>query len=164
MVMKYTTDKSIFSAKEVMDFILEQRTNTYSTSQQKNFAYRIDHYKEILNSDKFEWIFLTEERKILGLICFDKIANAILYLFVDKSFQDKGCGTELVQRIIDQVKTGKIITVKVLKSNTKAIRFYIKKGFDFMTEDSSKYTLSLMVNHENVKRSDFYTNDTSIFT
>ncbi|WP_369013788.1 GNAT family N-acetyltransferase [Flavobacterium anhuiense] len=53
--------------------------------------------------------------------------NFIHHLYVDNAYQGKNIGTQLLKGAIQ--KTAFPITLKCLVSNTKAINFYLRKGF-----------------------------------
>lgn len=53
--------------------------------------------------------------------------NFIHHLYVDNAYQGKNIGTQLLKGTIQ--KTAFPITLKCLVSNTKAINFYLRKGF-----------------------------------
>ncbi|SCY63238.1 Ribosomal protein S18 acetylase RimI [Flavobacterium anhuiense] len=53
--------------------------------------------------------------------------NFIHHLYVDNAYQGKNIGTQLLKAAIQ--KTAFPITLKCLVSNTKAIDFYLRKGF-----------------------------------
>lgn len=63
----------------------------------------------------------------IGFISIWMPTNFIHHLYVDQQYQGKGIGTELLKAAID--KTNFPLTLKCLENNTKAIDFYIKKGF-----------------------------------
>ncbi|MEN2487257.1 GNAT family N-acetyltransferase [Flavobacterium sp. B11] len=63
----------------------------------------------------------------VGFISIWMPNNFIHHLYVDTIYQGKNIGTQLLQAAIQ--KTAFPITLKCLVSNTKAIEFYLKKGF-----------------------------------
>ncbi|MBO9583818.1 MAG: GNAT family N-acetyltransferase [Flavobacterium sp.] len=63
----------------------------------------------------------------VGFISIWMSNNFIHHLYVASPYQGKNIGTELLKAAIQ--KTTFPITLKCLVSNTKAIAFYIKKGF-----------------------------------
>jgi len=63
----------------------------------------------------------------VGFISIWMPNNFIHHLYVDNAYQGKNIGTQLLKAAIQ--KTAFPITLKCLVSNTKAIEFYLKKGF-----------------------------------
>lgn len=64
---------------------------------------------------------------VVGFISIWMPNNFIHHLYVDTKYQGKNIGTELLKAAIQ--KTVFPITLKCLVNNTKAVEFYIKKGF-----------------------------------
>ncbi len=63
----------------------------------------------------------------VGFISIWMPNNFIHHLYIDTKYQGQNIGTQLLKATIQ--KTAFPITLKCLVSNTKAIAFYIKKGF-----------------------------------
>ncbi|WDF66696.1 GNAT family N-acetyltransferase [Flavobacterium sp. KACC 22763] len=63
----------------------------------------------------------------VGFISIWMPNNFIHHLYVENAYQGKNIGTQLLKATIQ--KTAFPITLKCLVSNTKAIEFYLKKGF-----------------------------------
>jgi len=63
----------------------------------------------------------------VGFISIWMPNNFIHHLYVDNAYQGKNIGTQLLKATIQ--KTAFPITLKCLVSNTKAIDFYLRKGF-----------------------------------
>ena len=63
----------------------------------------------------------------VGFISIWMPNNFIHHLYVDNAYQGKNIGTQLLKAAIQ--KTAFPITLKCLVSNTKAIDFYLRKGF-----------------------------------
>lgn len=63
----------------------------------------------------------------VGFISIWMPNNFIHHLYVDNAYQGKNIGTQLLKGAIQ--KTAFPITLKCLVSNTKAINFYLRKGF-----------------------------------
>ncbi|KAF2078836.1 GNAT family N-acetyltransferase [Flavobacterium sharifuzzamanii] len=63
----------------------------------------------------------------VGFISIWMPNHFIHHLYVDNAYQGKNIGTQLLKAAIQ--KTAFPITLKCLVSNTKAIEFYLKKGF-----------------------------------
>lgn len=62
-----------------------------------------------------------------GFISIWKPTNFIHHLYIDQKYQNKGIGTLLLQEA--QKHTKFPITLKCLEDNTKAVEFYLRKGF-----------------------------------
>ncbi|MEG2310451.1 MAG: GNAT family N-acetyltransferase [Clostridia bacterium] len=77
-----------------------------------------------------------KENKIVAYICI-MYNNYIRALFVDKSYQKQGIGTELLSFAIKNCKN---VSLAVYKENKKAIQFYIQHGFKIKVECEDKAT------------------------
>lgn len=56
-------------------------------------------------------------------------------LILKSEFQNLGFGTQIIQLIIEECKiTKRAIRLKVFKINQRAIKFYVKMGFDKISE------------------------------
>lgn len=67
----------------------------------------------------------------VGFISIWMKDNFIHHLYIDQNHQGKGIGTQLLKAAIKKTKLP--ITLKCLENNTKAVEFYLRKGF-FATE------------------------------
>ncbi|WP_337966661.1 GNAT family N-acetyltransferase [uncultured Flavobacterium sp.] len=63
----------------------------------------------------------------VGFISIWMKDNFIHHLYIDQKYQGNGIGTELLKAAIQKTKLP--ITLKCLENNTKAVEFYLKKGF-----------------------------------
>ena len=89
--------------------------------------------------------FLVAEIKdIVGFIAGarDEKSARILMLAVDKSYRGRGIGSALLSRFIAQCRADGIrsITLEVRASNTDAIEFYAKRGFQIVSVLENYYS------------------------
>lgn len=62
-----------------------------------------------------------------GFISIWKPTNFIHHLYIDQKYKNKGIGTLLLKEAVKHTKFP--ITLKCLEDNTKAVDFYLRKGF-----------------------------------
>ena len=62
-----------------------------------------------------------------GFISIWKPSNFIHHLYIDQKYQNKGIGTLLLNEALRHIKFP--VTLKCLEDNTKAVDFYIRRGF-----------------------------------
>lgn len=71
------------------------------------------------------------DNEVIGYIgryeCLGEVE--ILNFVIDEKYQHQGIGQMLFNRVVDDVKNIKKITLEVRESNQKAINFYTKNGF-----------------------------------
>ena len=65
--------------------------------------------------------------KVVGFISLYLQGNFIHHFYIDEAYQRHNIGTELLEEAIQIMDVP--ITLKCLEKNTKAIKFYKKKGF-----------------------------------
>ena len=77
--------------------------------------------------------------KIAGFVSVWREDNFIHHLYVDNKYQNKGIGTQLLDKVNPTLQ--RPITLKCIKSNTRAIRFYLRNGWhpksEAMSEDGA---------------------------
>lgn len=145
-LLYFNSDPLNFSVKEIMNFIIEQRIIAYNEFKQTNNSKTLEYFSRLLKSQNIIWVFIVKDNKILGLSCLDKIKYHIKYLFIDKSIQNSGYGKQLLDKILDNIPKSTEITVNVRSSNLKAIKFYLKYGFEIVNKISHKrYLMSLTI-------------------
>lgn len=109
----------------------ESLRNLYFTERRRSFSWldpSIFQLKDFDRDTKGEIILVAHDNEIpIGFISIWMIDNFIHHLYIDQHYQGKNIGTELLKAAIAQ--THLPITLKCLENNTKAIDFYIKKGF-----------------------------------
>lgn len=67
------------------------------------------------------------DNKVVGFISLWLQGNFIHHFYIDEEYQQHKIGTKLLDEAIQIMKTP--ITLKCLEKNTKAIKFYKKRGF-----------------------------------
>ncbi len=112
----------------------------------------LDYQKEIENKDSLNFVAKQNE-KIIGFAIVRMHLGAenvydsaeIYNIAVSNSFQTKGIGQKLFDRIVSKLKTENIseIWLDVRESNKKAIKFYLKNGFvqEFVRKDYYNHPL-----------------------
>lgn len=73
----------------------------------------------------------------VGFISIWMKGNFIHHLYIDQKYQGNGIGTELLKAAIQKTKLP--LTLKCLENNTKAIEFYLKKGFFAVERGQSEH-------------------------
>jgi len=117
--------------REFREINLQHLRELFLNERQRTFPDQNTAEFELEDFDKQtqgEYILTAHIDDILvGFISIWMPNNFIHHLYVDTKYQQKKIGTELLKAAIQ--KTTFPITLKCLVSNTKAIEFYIKKGF-----------------------------------
>ena len=112
----------------------------YLQVRQTNFVWMNSASFRLLSFDtdtSGEYIMVARVRdKIAGFVSAWLQDNFIHHLYVDNEYQNKGIGTQLLKRIIPTLKHP--ITLKCVKSNTPAIRFYLRNGWEPKSEATSE--------------------------
>lgn len=106
----------------------------------------IKHYPKALNIN----IIRNENHEIIGFLAWKEIGfwNKKAYitsLAILPKYQNKGYGSKLLTFTINQIRKTtnlKEIEVDTLKTNNKAIRFYLKHGFQTTSLEDLKITLT----------------------
>lgn len=88
----------------------------------------IYYSKEELLERKDNIFILFNDEEIIGSV---EIDNIIDHLFVNKKYQNKGYGKEILKFAINKLQTENILDIRlfVLKINKKAIDLYLKNNF-----------------------------------
>ncbi|WMJ22617.1 GNAT family N-acetyltransferase [Paludicola sp. MB14-C6] len=75
-----------------------------------------------------------EEKKIVGLITYQRIDNECEILSLDSLKEKQGIGTRLVDSVLQKAKHERCKKVKLITTNDNlnAMRFYQKRGFDMV--------------------------------
>jgi GNAT superfamily N-acetyltransferase len=73
----------------------------------------------------------------VGFISIWMKGNFIHHLYIDQNQQGNGIGTELLKAAIQKTKLP--LTLKCLENNTKAVEFYLKKGFFAVERGQSEH-------------------------
>ena len=93
-----------------------------------------DRVRGIINSD-LRFLFVAEENKIVGvvhgMIYGESGYGMIHWLGVDFKYQNRGIGTQLLERVFEYCKKRKIhkISLYTFPVLRKAINLYLKTGF-----------------------------------
>ncbi|MDP5201692.1 GNAT family N-acetyltransferase [Flavobacterium sp. DG2-3] len=110
---------------------LSERQRTFA--EQDTSEFKLEDFDKQTQGEYILTAFLDDV--LVGFISIWIPTSFIHHLYVAAPFQGKNIGTELLKAAIQ--KTTFPITLKCLETNTKAIEFYIKKGF---TEKSRGYS------------------------
>lgn len=90
--------------------------------------------KNELNNPVVKFRLIEENNKIIGYIggYFYLEDGEILNFLIDESYQHKGYGTKLFDYIVKEAISNNVkrITLEVKQTNEKAIKFYLKNGFE----------------------------------
>lgn len=95
-------------------------------------------------------ITIIEENELKGIIAY-YVNNVIekeaflSMLLINRGYQNKGCGSMLIETMIKNIKRHSFQTIKleVLKSNTRAIEFYKNYGFGIIKENNMTFIMKL---------------------
>lgn len=109
--------------KALQKIFLEERKRTFTWNDISEF--KLDDF---IKQTQGEYILTAFWNDIpVGFISIWIPNNFIHHLYVDHAHQGKSIGSQLLTQAIS--KTNFPLTLKCLENNTKAIDFYIKKGF-----------------------------------
>ena len=113
------------------ELFLSERQRTFA--EQDTSEFKLEDFDKQTQGEYILTAFLDDVP--VGFISIWMPNSFIHHLYVAAPFQGKNIGTELVKAAVKKTKFP--ITLKCLETNTKAIEFYIKKGF---TEKSRGYS------------------------
>lgn len=108
-----------------------------------------DGWKQNLIEDAFDTgrfyaLGVFNEQEMVGVITFDiSFETADLEdIVVKKQLRNKGVATELLERAIMRLKACRVekVFLEVRKSNQTAISFYLKNGFNKISERKNYYS------------------------
>ncbi|WP_264530759.1 GNAT family N-acetyltransferase [Flavobacterium sp. N502540] len=106
---------------------LNERRRTFSWLDPSEFQ-----LKDFDRDTRGELILVARQHEVpIGFISIWMKNYFVHHLYVDEQHQDEGIGTELLKAAIQKTKLP--IRLKCLENNSKAVAFYLKKGF-FATE------------------------------
>lgn len=110
----YETVKKIF---------LQERKRTFSWLDPSEF--QLNDFEKLTQGE----LILTAliDNIPVGFISIWTPNNFIHHLYIDQDHQGKGIGTELLKATIKKIRLP--LRLKCLERNTKAVEFYLKKGF-----------------------------------
>ena len=89
---------------------------------------------ETVNLEKADGFYMTENRTIMGLITYRIRDGEAEILSLDSCRENEGIGTALLNAAIAEVKQKgcRRIVLITTNDNTRALRFYQKRGFDIV--------------------------------
>lgn len=95
-----------------------------------------ENYKQVEKVLPDAEIFVYEEGDaVLGFIGLTE--NYIAGIFVDANSQSQGIGKALLDHV---KKSSSQLSLQVYKKNSRAVRFYIREGFDVLNEQTDEHT------------------------
>ena len=111
----------------------------YSEVRQTNFTWLPPEFFNISSFDKDtegEFILVAKvENEIVGFASVWLPDSFLHHLYVSNQFQGRGVGTLLLKSVIDMTTSD--ITLKCLSKNELAIKFYLQKGWEPVSEGES---------------------------
>lgn len=127
------------------DFYLKFKTEDYINKATNEFLKNFDGLDSF---GDFMYIEENGKKKIIGFLIYNidqkTRESTLLYLLVDRKYQNKGYGSELVKKHIDHFYKNEIRISIVKCKNDKLKNFYKKFGYD----EHSKYHKYFMYNHD----------------
>ena len=114
----------------------------YSKDLAEDERNKIDEY--VINSvnETFKDYFnIIVDDKIIGSVCIKDLENAKLLdeIYLEKEFRNKGIGTDIIRKIIENNKN---VYLWVYKKNKKAVLLYKRLGFTIEEETESRYYMN----------------------
>ena len=114
----------------------------YSKDLAEDERNKIDEY--VINSvnETFkDYYNIIIDDKIIGSVCIKELENAKLLdeIYLEKEFRNKGIGTDIIRKIIENNKN---IYLWVYKKNKKAVLLYKRLGFIIEEETESRYYMN----------------------
>lgn len=87
---------------------------------------------KIIDMTQVHGIIVYDKDTIVGLVTYEVVDNECEILSLDSKQENKGIGTELVNRIIIMARSKGCQKLKLITTNDNinAIRFYQRRGFD----------------------------------
>lgn len=125
----------------------------YNDVRKQTFYWLDDsHFKTSFEEDtKDETIFVaTVNEKVVGFISIWEEDGFVHHLYIEDQYQSRGIGKLLLDHILEISAFN--LTLKCLKKNKKAIKFYYNYGFKELSQDISEdgeYILFLKINDKN---------------
>jgi len=86
--------------------------------------------------DENIWVAIYKN-KIVGFVSVYQPDNFIHNLYVDVRMKNKGIGTLLLEEVLKN--TARPVSLKCISKNTKALSFYLSKGWKTVFEDEDKH-------------------------
>ena len=114
----------------------------YSKDLAEDERNKIDEYViTSLNETIKDYYNIIINDKIIGSVCIKDLENAKLLdeIYLEKEFRNKGIGTDIIRKIIENNKN---IYLWVYKKNKKAVLLYKRLGFIIEEETESRYYMN----------------------
>lgn len=126
---------------QLIDFITEILVEEFGFEE---FREKLKNSEFCDNKDKFNWIAVDKDKKIIGTITLERKDDSEAFLrklYVSKEYRGTGLAKELFDSFLDFAKSKKYkrITLGTYENLNRAIKFYIKNGFkEFEKETKNK--------------------------
>lgn len=114
----------------------------YSKDLAEDERNKIDEYViTSLNETIKDYYNIIINDKIIGSVCIKDLENAKLLdeIYLEKEFRNKGNGTDIIRKIIENNKN---VYLWVYKKNKKAVLLYKRLGFIIEEETESRYYMN----------------------
>ena len=114
----------------------------YSKDLAEDERNKIDEYVITSLNETFKDYFnIIVDDKIIGSVCIKDLENAKLLdeIYLEKEFRNKGIGTDIIRKMIENNKN---IYLWVYKKNKKAVLLYKRLGFTIEEETESRYYMN----------------------
>lgn len=114
----------------------------YSKDLAEDERNKIDEYVITnLNETIKDYYNIIIDDKIIGSVCIKELENAKLLdeIYLEKEFRNKGIGTDIIRKIIENNKN---VYLWVYKKNKKAVLLYKRLGFTIEEETESRYYMN----------------------
>ena len=118
IIYMYSKDLSEDERNKIDEYVINSVNETFK-----------DYYNIIIND------------KIIGSVCIKELENAKLLdeIYLEKEFRNKGIGTDIIKKIIENNKN---VYLWVYKKNKKAVLLYKRLGFIIEEETESRYYMN----------------------
>ena len=137
--------KLVKAYKKDIPRLIEYKKNIiymYSKDLSEDERNKIDEYVITnLNETIKDYFNIIVDDKIIGSACIKKSENAKLLdeIYLEKEFRNKGIGTDIIRKIIENNKN---VYLWVYKKNKKALLLYKRLGFTIEEETESRYYMN----------------------
>lgn len=105
---------------------------------------------KVHNTARLPGFICKENDKIIGLITYHIKNNECEIVTLDSKINDKGLGTKLINKVLDKAKENncKRVWLVTTNDNSSAIRFYQKRGFEWVGFYKDAMTVSRKIKPE----------------
>ena len=124
MIRKYKDE----DLEIIMKIWLEENINTHNFISSQYWKSNYEYVKELLPNAEI-WVY-TINNNIVGFIGLNE--NYIEGIFVNSNYHNKGIGTELLRKVMEQNRE---LNLRVYEKNKVAINFYNKNLFKVIEKD-----------------------------